>query len=125
MERPSLPANAPRAAGPYSHAIRYGGLLFISGQVGLDPSTEQLVPGGVVAEISQALSNLSVILKASGSRMDRLVKTTIFLVDMSDYAKVNEVYQNHFSGEYPARSCVEVKGLPLGARVEIEAIAEA
>lgn len=113
---------APAAIGPYSQGIRAGQLVFTAGQVGFEPSTGELVKG-VAAQADRALRNLSAILDAAGTGLDRVVKTTVFLTDMADFAAVNEVYATHFSPPYPARSTVAVQGLPKGAAVEIEAIA--
>lgn len=113
---------APAALGPYSQAIRGGGLVFTAGQVGLDPQTGELAVG-VVAQAEQALANLAAILGAAGSTLDRTLKTTIFLADMGDFAAVNEAYARHFSEPYPARSTVAVKQLPRNALVEIECVA--
>ena len=113
---------APAALGPYSQAIRGGGLVFTAGQVGLDPQTGELAVG-VVAQAEQALANLAAILGAAGSTLDRTLKTTIFLAYMGDVAAVNEAYARHFSEPYPARSTVAVKQLPRNALVEIECVA--
>jgi 2-iminobutanoate/2-iminopropanoate deaminase len=113
---------APGAFGPYSQGIRAGQFVFTAGQVGADPATGTLADG-VAAQADRALRNLTAILDAAGSSLDRVVKTTIFLVDVADFATVNEVYATHFSGPYPARSTVAVKALPKDALVEIEAIA--
>lgn len=116
-------SHAPAALGPYSQAIRSGNLLFCSGQVGLDPQTMELVPGGVEEQAKQAMFNLSAVLLAGGSSLDRVLKTTIFLADMGDFATVNGVYGKAFAGDPPARSTVQVAALPKGALVEIEMIA--
>jgi 2-iminobutanoate/2-iminopropanoate deaminase len=113
---------APGAIGPYSQGIRAGEFVFTAGQVGADPATGTLADG-VAAQADRALRNLTSILDAAGSSLDRVVKTTIFLVDLADFATVNEVYASHFSAPYPARSTVAVKALPKDALVEIEAIA--
>ena len=113
---------APGAIGPYSQAIRSGELVFTAGQVGADPGSGALADG-VAAQTDRALRNLAAVLDAAGSSLDRVVKTTIFLVDVADFATVNEVYASHFSAPYPARSTVTVKALPKDALVEIEAIA--
>jgi 2-iminobutanoate/2-iminopropanoate deaminase len=113
---------APGAIGPYSQAIRAGQLVFTAGQVGADPASGALADG-VAAQADRALRNLAAVLDAGGSSLDRVVKTTIFLVDVADFATVNEVYASHFSTPYPARSTVTVKALPKDALVEIEAIA--
>lgn len=114
---------APRAIGPYSQGIASGGLVFTAGQVGLDPATGQLVEGGVEAETRQALANLGAVLLAGGASLASVVKTTVFLADMADFAAMNAVYAEQFEAPFPARSTVAVRALPLGARFEIEAIA--
>jgi len=114
---------APKAIGPYSVAIRSGGLIFVSGTLGMDPDTGELVPGGIEAQTRKVLENLSNILKAGGSSLDRVVKTTVFLADMSEFPNMNAVYAEFFVHEPPARSTVEVAALPKAAAVEIEAIA--
>jgi 2-iminobutanoate/2-iminopropanoate deaminase len=113
---------APAAIGPYSQAIQAGGLVFTAGQLGLDPTAGELADGAA-AQADRALRNLSAILDAAGTSLERVVKTTIFLADMADFAAVNEVYASHFSPPYPARSTVAVKTLPKDALVEIEAVA--
>jgi 2-iminobutanoate/2-iminopropanoate deaminase len=113
---------APAAIGPYSQAIQAGGLVFTAGQLGLDPTGGELAVGAA-AQADRALRNLSAILDAAGTSLERVVKTTIFLADMADFAAVNEVYASHFSTPYPARSTVAVKALPRDALVEIEAVA--
>jgi len=125
MEKRSVQTEkAPAAIGPYSQAIVTGQLVYTSGQTGLDPATGQLVAGGVAAETERVLQNLSHVLEAAGSSLDHVIKTTIFLTEMSDFVVVNEVYAKFFSGVMPARSTVAVKALPRGAVVEIEAVAE-
>lgn len=116
---------APAAIGPYSQAIRSGDLLFTSGQVALDPATGNLVSGGITAEVEQVMGNLRAVLRAAELGFGDVVKTTIFLLDMGDFASVNAVYGKAFEGEGapPARSTVQVAQLPRGARVEIELIA--
>ena len=114
---------APAALGPYSQAIKTDTLLFCSGQLGLDPETGNLVEGGVEAQAQQALANLRAVLEAGGSSMARVVKTVIFLADMADFAAVNAVYAQEFLNAPPARSTVQVAGLPKGGLVEIEVIA--
>ena len=115
--------NAPEAIGPYSQAVRTGGLVFASGQIPLDPRTGQSVAGGIAEQTEQVLRNLSAVLEAAGSSLDRVVKTTVFLADMNDFAAMNEVYARYFSKEPPARATVAAARLPRDARVEIEAIA--
>jgi len=117
--------HAPAAVGPYSQGVRSGGLLFTAGQVGLDPATGKLVEGGVEAEARQALRNLAAVLRAGGSGLDRVVKTTVFVADMADFQRVNAIYAEAFGDHRPARSTVQAAALPLGARVELEAVAEA
>jgi 2-iminobutanoate/2-iminopropanoate deaminase len=114
---------APKPIGPYSVGIVHGGLVFASGMLGLDPKTMEFVPGGVEAETRQSLNNLKAILEAAGSSMQRVLKTTVFLRDMADFAKMNAVYGEFFTNEPPARSTVQVAGLPRGGAVEIEAVA--
>jgi 2-iminobutanoate/2-iminopropanoate deaminase len=113
---------APAAIGPYSQAIGAVGLVFTAGQVGLDPASGELVDG-VAAQADRALRNLAAILDAAGTSLERVLKTTVFLADMADFATVNEVYSSHFSPPYPARSTVAVRTLPKDALVEIDAIA--
>ncbi len=116
---------APAAIGPYSQAIAHGSLLFTSGQIALDPSTGVLVEGGVEAETDQVMRNLRAVLAAAGAQLGDVVKTTIFLIDMGDFAVVNQIYGSALEGmgAPPARSTVQVAGLPRGARLEIEAVA--
>ncbi|MBA2457996.1 MAG: RidA family protein [Gemmatimonadales bacterium] len=114
---------APRAIGPYSQGIRAGGFLFTAGQVGFDPASGELVDGGIAQQTARVLENLRAILDAAGSSFSQVVKTTVFLVDMADFAAMNEVYAGAFGEHRPARSTVAVAALPRGARVEIEAIA--
>jgi 2-iminobutanoate/2-iminopropanoate deaminase len=118
-------AGAPKPFGgaPYNQAIRAAGLVFCAGQVGLDPAAGTLVEGGVEPQARRAMENLSAVLEAAGSGIDRIVKTTIFVTDLGDFAAVNAVYGSFFAADPPARSTVQVAGLPGGAVVEIEAIA--
>jgi 2-iminobutanoate/2-iminopropanoate deaminase len=116
-------ADAPRAIGPYSQAVRVGQLLFLSGQVALDPETGQIVDGDVSAQTRRVLDNLVAVLKGAGLSLADVARTTIYLADMTDFAKVNEVYGSYFSEPYPARATVQVARLPRDARVEIDAIA--
>ena len=113
----------PHAIGPYSQAIRANGFLFLSGQVSLDPATQQLVQGDIAAQTTRVLENLKGILEAAGSSLDRVVKTTVYLKDMNDFAAMNEVYARYFPNDPPARATIEVARLPKDARVEIELIA--
>jgi 2-iminobutanoate/2-iminopropanoate deaminase len=118
-----LTPNAPQPIGPYSQAIREGNLLFCSGQIALDPMTGTMRNGSVEEEANQVLLNLGEVLKAGGSNFSSIIKTTIFLTDMNDFAKVNEVYAKALGDAKPARSTVAVSALPKGARIEIECIA--
>lgn len=122
MERIEAPG-APKAVGPYSHAMTVGDLIFCSGQIPLDPATGDLVQGDIAAQTSRIIDNMAAVLAASGSALDRVVKTTVFLTDMGDFAAMNEVYAARFGAHRPARSTVAVAGLPKGARVEIECVA--
>jgi 2-iminobutanoate/2-iminopropanoate deaminase len=114
---------APAAIGPYSQAIADDTFVFLSGQIGLDPSTGELVRGGTAAEAEQVLRNLSAVLAAAGLSLDDVLRTTIYLVDLGEFAAVNEIYGRHFKAPFPARATVGVAALPRGARVEIDAIA--
>lgn len=113
---------APQAIGTYSQAIRSGNSVYLSGQVGLNPQTMQLVEGGIHAQLEQIMRNMKGVLAAVGGDFSHIVKLTVFLKDLKDYALVNDVMKNHFAQPYPARSVVEISALPLGALVEIEAI---
>lgn len=117
-----FPDNGAKPIGPYSPAIRIGDFLFTSGQIGLDPKSGKLVSGGVSAEARQALENLGTLIKAGGGTFEGVVKTTLFLKDIADFAAVNEIYAQYFKSEPPARSTIQVSALPGGALVEIEAI---
>jgi 2-iminobutanoate/2-iminopropanoate deaminase len=121
--KPIASPDAPRAIGPYAQGVASGDLVFCSGQVGLDPGTGKLVAGGVAAETERSLANLTAVLGAAGCDLGDVVKTTVYLVDLGEFATMNEVYARHFSAPYPARATVGVAALPAGARVEIEAIA--
>jgi 2-iminobutanoate/2-iminopropanoate deaminase len=114
---------APKAIGPYSQAIRANGFVFCSGQIPLDPATGQLVEGGVAEQTARVLENLKGVLEAAGASIDNVVKTTVFLKDMGEFAAMNEVYSKCFATNPPARSTVEAARLPRDVRVEIEAIA--
>jgi 2-iminobutanoate/2-iminopropanoate deaminase len=114
---------APPAIGPYSQAVRAGGFLFLSGQVALDPATGQLISGDVRAQTERVLKNLEAVLAAAGSSLAAVVKTTVFLADMNDFAAMNETYARFFSREPPARATVQAARLPRDARVEIDAVA--
>lgn len=116
-------ADAPAAIGPYSQAIRSGDLVFLSGQVPIDPTTGDLVEGDIAAQTERVLDNLAAVLTASGASFSDVVKTTIYLVDLGDFQVVNQTYAKRFSAAPPARATVQVTALPKGARVEIDAIA--
>lgn len=114
---------APAAIGPYSQAVRAGGLVFLSGQISLDPATGALVTGDIQAETRQVMKNLGAVLAAAGTSFEKVVRATIYLVDLGDFAKVNEIYGAHFPTEPPARATVQVAALPRSARVEIDLVA--
>jgi 2-iminobutanoate/2-iminopropanoate deaminase len=113
----------PKAIGPYSQAIRANGFVFVSGQIALDPSTQQLVPGDIKAQTERVMENLKGIVEAAGSALDRVVRTTVFLADMNEFASMNEIYARYFPGQPPARSTVQAARLPRDVRVEIDLIA--
>ena len=115
--------DAPQAIGPYSQAIRANGFVFLSGQVAIDPATQQVISGDVAAQTERVLKNLSAVLTAAGSSFEKVVRTTVFLKNMSDFAAMNEVYGRHFTSTPPARSTVEVARLPKDVLVEIDVIA--
>jgi 2-iminobutanoate/2-iminopropanoate deaminase len=114
---------APKAIGPYSQAVRAGQLLFVSGQVPLDPATGQMIEGDIAAQTRRVFDNLDAVLKAGGRSFADVVRTTVFLADMNDFAAVNEVYGTYFTEPYPARATVQVARLPKDARVEIDVVA--
>jgi 2-iminobutanoate/2-iminopropanoate deaminase len=115
--------SAPAAIGPYSQAVRAGGFVFASGQIPLDPKTGQFVEGGVREQTEQVMRNLAAVLEAAGTGLDRVVKTTVFLAEMDDFAAMNEVYGRYFAENPPARATVQAARLPRDARVEIEVVA--
>ena len=123
MKKQIATNDAPQAIGPYSQAVAVDKWLYLSGQIGLDPASGQLVAGGVVVEAKQVLANLRAVLAAGGATFDNVLRTTIYLVDLNDFAKVNEIYAEHFKAPFPARATVGVASLPRGARVEIDAVA--
>ena len=123
MREPIATKDAPQAIGPYSQAIKSNGLVFCSGQIALDPAGGQVVAGDVAAQTERVLKNLAAVLKAGGSAMNKVVKTTVFLKSMGDFAAMNEVYGKHFQAPFPARSTVEVARLPKDVLVEIDVIA--
>ena len=115
---------APAAIGPYSQAVKVGNLLFTSGMIPIDPATNTLVEGGIEVQAERALENVKALLEASGTSLDKVVKTVVFIKNMDDFAKVNEIYAKYFTKDFPARSCVEVSRLPKDVLIEVEAIAE-
>jgi len=117
------PAKSPAAVGPYNHAVRVGDLLFTAGQIPLDPATGALVPGDVKAQTEQVLQNLKSILDDQGLGFGNVVKSTVFLTNLADFAAMNEVYARYFTTDFPARSTVQVAALPRGSAVEIEVVA--
>ena len=123
MKKVISTSKAPAAIGPYSQAIQVGNLVFASGQIPIDPASGSFVAGGVKEQVRQSLTNVKAILDEAGLTLDNVVKTTVFLADMNDFADVNAVYAEFFAEPYPARSAVAVKTLPKGALVEIEVIA--
>jgi 2-iminobutanoate/2-iminopropanoate deaminase len=123
MKQPVSTPRAPAAIGPYSQAVRAGDYLFVSGQIALDPATGQVVGGGVAAETRQVLANLGAILAAAGASFAQVVKTTVYLADMSDFAAMNDVYAASFTPPAPARATVQAARLPRDVRVEIDLIA--
>ncbi len=122
MEKISTP-NAPAAIGPYSQGIKCNGMLYASGQIPLNPATGTLVEGGIEAQAHQAFQNVKALVEAAGTSMANVVKVTVFMADMNDFATVNGIYAQYFSEPYPARSAVAVKSLPKGALLEVEVIA--
>ena len=115
--------DAPAAIGPYSQAIKAAGLVFISGQIPLDPASGEITGDSIEAQTERVIKNLEAVLNAAGSDLDKVIKTTIYLTDLSDFAVVNEIYGSYFNDAPPARATVEVSGLPKGVKVEIDAIA--
>jgi 2-iminobutanoate/2-iminopropanoate deaminase len=114
---------APQAIGPYSQAIKARGFVYASGQIPIDPATGQFVAGGITEQTEQVMKNVAAVLEAAGSRLDQIVKTTVFLADMEEFAAMNEVYAKFFASDPPARATVQAAGLPRNARVEIEVVA--
>ena len=123
MKQPIATPLAPAAIGPYSQAVEAGNTLYVSGQLPINPATGQFAEGGIKELTAQSLTNMKAILEAAGMSFDNVVKTTVFLADMADFADMNEVYAQFFAAPFPAHSAVAVKTLPKGARVEIECIA--
>jgi 2-iminobutanoate/2-iminopropanoate deaminase len=123
MKQPIATEQAPQAIGPYSQAIVYNGIAYLSGQIPLDPATMQIVEGGIEAQTERVLENLKAVLAACGSSFDRVLKTTVFLKDMADFPKMNEIYGRYFGANPPARSTVQAAKLPRDVEVEIDCIA--
>lgn len=121
--KPIFAPDAPQAVGPYCHAVQYGDLLFTSGQLAIDPATNQLVNENIKEETLRVLLNLEAVLDAAGSGKNKAIKVNVYITDLNDFAQVNEVYSEFFSGHTPARACVEVSNLALGAKVEMDMIA--
>ncbi|HNR65054.1 MAG TPA: RidA family protein [Atribacterota bacterium] len=114
---------APSAIGPYSQAIKYGNLIFVSGQIAINPSTNEFVNGNIESQTKMVIENIKAILESAGSSLQKVLKVTIFITDMKDFDSINAVYSEYFNSSLPARACVEVSNLPKGAKVEMEAIA--
>jgi 2-iminobutanoate/2-iminopropanoate deaminase len=123
MRRTVEADDAPRPVGPYAQAVEAGDLIFVAGQIGLEPATGTLVAGGTREQLVRALENLAAVLRASGHGLEDVVKTTVYLIDLGEMALVNEVYAGYFPAPHPARATVQVAALPARARVEIEAVA--
>ena len=114
---------APTAIGPYSQAIRIGDFIYTSGQISLDALSEKFIPGEIEEETERTIKNISAILQADGLSLDNVIKTTVYLLDLDHFSRMNHVYENYFGGNKPARACVQVAALPKGAKIEIDAIA--
>ena len=123
QKKPVNTTEAPEAIGPYSQAIRVGGFLYTSGQISLDPITMEMVAGNIELETEKVLQNIEAILSSEGLNFGHVIKTTVYLTDLSEFARMNQVYEKFFSSTKPARACVQVAALPKGAKVEIDAIA--
>ena len=116
-------SKAPAAIGPYSQAIRIGDYLYTSGQISLDPETMEMITGDIEVETEKVLINIEAILKADGLNLNNIIKTTVYLTDLSEFARMNQVYEKFFADTKPARACVQVAALPKGAKIEIDAVA--
>lgn len=123
MKKEISTKNAPAAIGPYSQAIEVNGMIYTSGMIPINPQTGELVTGGVEEQAEQAFGNLKALVEASGSSMDKVVKTVVFIQNMDDFATINAIYEKYFTEPYPARSCVEVARLPKNVALEVEAVA--
>lgn len=124
MKKIIFSEKAPKPIGPYSQAVEVDNLVFLSGQIGIDPNTGNIVAGGVAAETRQVMANIRAVLEKANLTLADIIKTTIFLANLADFTEVNQIYAEYFTKDFPARSTVEVKSLPKGAKIEIEAIAE-
>lgn len=122
-KRSFSPADSPKALGPYNHGVQMGQLLYTAGQIPLDPKTGALVEGDITAQTNRVLDNIEIILKAESLSFEHIVKTTIYLVDLSDFQQVNAAYGERFTSNFPARSTIQVAALPMGSQIEIEIIA--
>jgi 2-iminobutanoate/2-iminopropanoate deaminase len=116
-------SKAPAAIGPYSQAIRIGDFLYTSGQISLDPETMEMITGDIEVETEKVLKNIEAILKDAGLNLNNIIKTTVYLTDLSEFARMNQVYENFFTDTKPARACVQVAALPKGAKIEIDVVA--
>ena len=116
-------SKAPAAIGPYSQAIRIGDFLYTSGQISLDPETMEMITGDIEVETEKVLKNIEAILKADGLNLNNIIRTTVYLTDLSEFARMNQVYEKFFADTKPARACVQVAALPKGAKIEIDAVA--
>ena len=125
MKRTIHSENGPPAKGPYSHAVAYGDLIFVSGQGPVDPKTGEIVRGNLETEVTLTLKNLETVLKDSGSSLDNVLKVTVFLSDIDNFSEFNEIYKRFFTSDHPARTCIQAGRLPFDIKVEIEAIATA
>ena len=123
QKKPVKTTEAPEAIGPYSQAIRIGDFLYTSGQISLDPKTMEMITGNIELETEKVLQNIEAILSAEGLNFGHVIKTTVYLTDLSEFTRMNQVYEKFFSNTKPARACVQVAALPKGAKVEIDAIA--
>jgi 2-iminobutanoate/2-iminopropanoate deaminase len=124
MRQPIATSEAPAAIGPYSQAIRSGNLLFVSGQIPLDPATGQLITGGIAEQTHRVFKNLDAILRAAGGSFQHVVKTTVYLADMAEFAAMNEIYATYLAAPFPARATIQAAALPRSVRVEIDLIAD-
>ena len=122
MKKPLISSKAPAAIGPYSHGFKFDSLVFTSGQLGLDPATGKFAGSSIEEQTNAAFKNLIAVLEEGGSKLENVIKVTVFLKDMNDFAAVNKIYGTYFTSNYPARTCIEIARLPMDALIEIEAI---